>query len=409
MTVAANRIKTNRRTAPADAESGAPRREVGHDTAQRVSRTNHVVELLLEAATDSRQWQIVLDYLRRALNVDAIALSEYHFSTREGKIGPQLGYEPEYVRLYNERYCKDNPWLLVSERYLTSEIIHDDGGISRTRFVATDFYSNWLKPQNLLHRLCGVIERRAEHVVYLELMRGPRREAYTNRDRAFLKALLPCFRIALKSNNYLWQLAILRNMVDSLPVGVIAVDKTGKVLVANQAAIQELDRGRGLLMRGSQLHASAPNTDTRLRTAIIAAAGNAGHPGDTLIVRRGGHLAPIWIVVAPLGRTLRKVVGQEHQVALIFLSLPERLNRPLVTTLKTCYGLTPSEEKLALLIFEGQRLTDAAAHLGVSLNTARTHMKRIYTKTKTKHQSELVRVLLTGPLGPLGSSLADPP
>lgn len=371
------------------------------------SRTNQVVELLLDAATDSRQWQIVLDYLRRALDVDAITLSEYHFNTQRGKIGPQLGYEPKYIRLYNERYCKNNPWLSVSERYRTSEIIRDDGSISTARLFATDFYSNWLKPQNLLHRLCGVIERRGEHVVYLELMRGPEREAYRNRDRTLLKALLPCFRIALKSNNYLWQLAILRTMVDSLPVGVIAADKSGKVLVANQTAIEELDRGKGLLMRGSQLHASAPNIDTKLQAAVVAAAKNPKHSGETLVVRRGGHLAPIWIVVAPLGRTLREVVGQEHQVALIFLSLPERLNQPLVTMLKTCYGLTLSEEKLALLIFEGLRLTDAAAHLGVSLNTARTHMKRIYTKTKTNHQSELVRVLLTGPLGPLRLSVAD--
>jgi len=389
-------------------KAGRDREPLGSEAATPSDSDAHqVVEILLEAATDSRQWQVVLDYLRRALDVDAIALSEHHFNTQQGKIGPQLGYKPEFVRLYDERYCKNNPWLCSGERYRTSEIIRDDGSISAARLVATDFYSNWLKPQNLLHRLCGVIERRGEHVVYLELMRGPGREAYRDRDCAFLKTLLPCFRIALKSNNYLWQMAILRNMVDSLPVGVIAADRTGKVLVANQAAIEELDRGRGLLMRGSQLHASAPNTDTKLQAAIIAATEKSGHPGDTLIVRRGGHLAPTWVVVAPLGRMLRKVIGQESKVALIFLSLPERLNQPLVTILKTCYGLTPAEEKLTLLIFAGHRLTDAAARLGVSLNTARTHMKRIYAKTKTSHQSELVRVLLTGPLGPLTLSHGD--
>jgi DNA-binding CsgD family transcriptional regulator len=233
-------------------------------------------------------------------------------------------------------------------------------------------------------------------------MRRRQREKYSDRDRAFVKSLLPCFKMALRCNDYLWQMAILRDIVDSVPVGVIAVDKAGRVLVANQAAIEELNRGKGLLMRGSYLCACASNINTKLQAAIRATARNSGYPGETLVVRRGGSLAPIWIVVTPLSRALRRFVGQENQVALIFLSLPERLNQPLVTILKTCYGLTPTEQKLTLLIFEGYRLTGAAERLGISLNTARTHMKRIYTKTKTSHQSELVRVLLTGPLGPLG-------
>lgn len=363
---------------------------------------NRVVEILLEAATDSRRWDSVLRQLCEELNVEAIALGEYHLLGKRGRIGAYVGYKPDYVRLYDERFNAENPWWLDGDRYRPGDVIggHEIVPADPPRF--TSFYSDWLQPQGFTRRLCGIIERRGEHIVYLEMMRGAGGPAYDDRERALLQSMLPCFRIALKCNDYLWQLAILRNMVDSLPVGVLAVDKAGKVLVANQAAIEELDRGRGLLMRGSQLHASAPNTDTKLQAAIIAAAGNSGHPGDTLIVRRGGRLAPTWIVITSLRRVLRRVVGQESQVALIFLSLPERLNQPLVTILKTCYGLTPAEEKLTLLIFEGYRLTDAAARLGVSLNTARTHMKRIYAKTKTNHQSELVRVLLTGPLGPLG-------
>jgi DNA-binding CsgD family transcriptional regulator len=365
------------------------------------SGTSRVAEILLEAATDSRRWHNVLQHMCRELNVDAIALSEYHFITRWGKLGPYVGYKPEYVRLYEERHCQGNPWWSDRDQYLTGEVICGDEILPIEQLMSTSFYAEWLKPQYLLKRLCGVIERRGEHIVCLEMMRAPGRYNYSGQDRAFVKTLLPCFGMALKCNDYLWQLAILRNMVDSLPVGVIAVDKAARVLVANQAAMQELDRGKGLVMHGGQLSACAPNINTRLRAAILAALGNPERPGETLIVRRGGHLAPTWIVVTPLSRTLRRVVGQESQVALIFISLPQRLNQPLVTILKTCYGLTPAEGKLALLIFEGHRLNSAAERLGISVNTARTHMKRIYTKTKTNHQSELVRVLLTGPLGPL--------
>jgi DNA-binding CsgD family transcriptional regulator len=91
------------------------------------------------------------------------------------------------------------------------------------------------------------------------------------------------------------------------------------------------------------------------------------------------------------------VVDQEVGVALVFVSTPEQLGKIQETTLRTFYGLTAAEQRLALLILEGFRLEEAAQSLHISLNTVRTHMKRIYAKTKTGCQTDLVRMLLTGP------------
>lgn len=102
------------------------------------------------------------------------------------------------------------------------------------------------------------------------------------------------------------------------------------------------------------------------------------------MIRREGRLLPIWLVAMPLSRPLRKLVGQEDEVALIFISTPEYLGKILETTLSKLYRLTPKERKLVKLIFEGHAVSEAAAKLGISVNTARTHMKRIYTRTKTR-------------------------
>lgn len=64
--------------------------------------------------------------------------------------------------------------------------------------------------------------------------------------------------------------------------------------------------------------------------------------------------------------------------------------------LREAYGLTPAEERLALLILQGLRLAEAEAVLGIRHSTARTHMKRIYAKTGTRRQVELVRLLMMG-------------
>lgn len=63
--------------------------------------------------------------------------------------------------------------------------------------------------------------------------------------------------------------------------------------------------------------------------------------------------------------------------------------------LREAYGLTAAEERLALLILHGLQLGEAEVALGIRHSTARTHMKRIYAKTGTRRQVELVRLLMT--------------
>ncbi len=62
----------------------------------------------------------------------------------------------------------------------------------------------------------------------------------------------------------------------------------------------------------------------------------------------------------------------------------------------TLYGLTRSEAALATQLIQGQSIEDAATALFISAHTARTHLKRIFMKTDTHRQPELVvRMLLT--------------
>ncbi|HJZ12631.1 MAG TPA: hypothetical protein VJ521_10795 [Acidobacteriota bacterium] len=53
--------------------------------------------------------------------------------------------------------------------------------------------------------------------------------------------------------------------------------------------------------------------------------------------------------------------------------------------------------KLAAILTEGTNLREAAQRLGITVYTARDHLKRILSKTQTPRQSELMRLLLRGP------------
>jgi len=66
-----------------------------------------------------------------------------------------------------------------------------------------------------------------------------------------------------------------------------------------------------------------------------------------------------------------------------------------IDLLRSHFGLTPAEARLAIHLVAGETLRSADAKLGITYETARTHLKNIFSKTGTCRQAELVVVLVT--------------
>jgi len=73
---------------------------------------------------------------------------------------------------------------------------------------------------------------------------------------------------------------------------------------------------------------------------------------------------------------------------------PRRLPEPL---LRQLYGLTAAEARLTGQLFMGQSLVQAARSLGVTSNTAKSTLKRVFAKCAVGSQTELVQLLALGP------------
>ena len=70
-----------------------------------------------------------------------------------------------------------------------------------------------------------------------------------------------------------------------------------------------------------------------------------------------------------------------------------RLDPELVARL---HGLAATEAELAVMLAAGRTVADFAAEHGCREQTARTHLKHIFSKTGFTRQPELVCALLTG-------------
>jgi DNA-binding CsgD family transcriptional regulator len=61
--------------------------------------------------------------------------------------------------------------------------------------------------------------------------------------------------------------------------------------------------------------------------------------------------------------------------------------------LRSLYDLTEAEARVCDLLYQSRNLPEAAKILGISINTAKTHLNRSFRKVGVQSQAELVRRL----------------
>lgn len=191
---------------------------------------------------------------------------------------------------------------------------------------------------------------------------------------------------------------------DRLPFGIVFVDARGRALRLNRAAEAIVAAADGLTVRSRALTAATARETVALQRLIGEAAAPAASrrvSGGAMALTRPSMLRPLSVLIAPLppdaddrsdGRT----------AAVIFVSDPERAPEVPESVLARLFDLTRAQASLAALLAQGLDLVEAADRLGVTISTARTHLRQVFGKTGTDRQAELVRLILRSTAG-LGS------
>jgi len=88
------------------------------------------------------------------------------------------------------------------------------------------------------------------------------------------------------------------------------------------------------------------------------------------------------------------LIGDHHPLAVAFVHGERSSSTERSRHLAHLFGLTIQEARLALHISRGVSIREAATLLGLTHETARLYSKRIYAKTGTRGQADLVRLIL---------------
>ena len=188
----------------------------------------------------------------------------------------------------------------------------------------------------------------------------------------------------------------LAGLLENDRIGVVQLDRGGRVLAANAPALEILRRGDGLLDRDGTLDAALPADRTRLRRLLGQALpdlwGEAPGGGSMTVQRPSGR-SRLGLHVMPVGDRAADFGGR-RVAALALVVDPARRPRIDAQRVAVTLGLTPSEGRMAALLAEGLRVREIAAAQGWRESYVRWLVEQTYRKLGVSGQVELVRQVL---------------
>ncbi len=191
---------------------------------------------------------------------------------------------------------------------------------------------------------------------------------------------------------------VLEGTLDALASSVYLTDCQGRIVYMNRAAERQVKTGNALHVVDNRLTPVDSLARVKLAEAIAKAAVDEAERlsgGITVALPTAGNKGLVATVIPIESRGLNDLCDTAAAMAAIFVQDPVAAPPIPGDAFATLYGLTDSELRVLLAMVPGLSVKAAARILGISEKTAKTHLKRIYAKTDTCKQTELMRLLMT--------------
>lgn len=356
-------------------------------------------------SNDNAGWRSVFDQISQTVSADGGTLNYFHkkqnvFDTIANTNDPQL------LTDFNSYYFDKLPYLEDLRRLSSGDVFVRRQALTDDEFEETEIYQDLFRRHGIYHVLHYCLAEDKGIAAGLTFTRNRRRKDFTANERDAIAFLLPYLSKAMQlhlnklSNDS--ERSVLNEAWDHLEQGILVVTRSGKVVFKNGSADKIISGDNGVSIgREGKLVGSTTGVTNELRAVIFSVfenlnAANSIYHGGAMLLQRPGGAKPLSISVTPFAYSSR-YLGDSKNFALVQITDPDQNLSFIGADLRSIYSLTNAEAQLARLLAEGLSLTQASEKLGVTRNTTRTHLKRIFSKTETNRQSTLVKLILTGP------------
>jgi DNA-binding CsgD family transcriptional regulator len=303
---------------------------------------------------------------------------------------------PDFIEKYNSTLPARDVWFSKAQYYQAEGLIWRGSRIVPLEdLTSTRFFSDFLAPQQIYHTLHIVIMVSPGKVTRVLLTRPEHEPDFSDKDLETARCFAFHARQALESYSTLAGQTMVRaglaEVITDAALGVAIVDPptviyTTKVcdrILASLGAPSAIGNG------GSRAISGVVHFPRAVAEAINAHKNGAVR---RLIVSTPNQDRDVLVSIKAV--FYRNPAHFEKRLLVVsFFDLSQ--NVPIDDELlQSTYDLTASEIRICALLANGESVESVSEKLGISPNTARTHIKRIFSKTGAARQSELVKLMM---------------
>jgi DNA-binding CsgD family transcriptional regulator len=369
-----------------------------------------LIASIYDAAIDPSLWRGVLGDARDFVGGMAAALyAKKHSGLARGVYHDDGGISDHYKSLYNERYAPLDPATPGEISADLEQPVSTSDILDYEEFRQSRFYLEWQRPQGMIDFICAPIDKAVNRTALFSVFRHQRDGMVDGRARMRMGLLVPHIRRAVLITQMIEhrtsQAASFGEALDGLAAGLFFVDPRSRLVHANAAGGDML--GEGVAVTAPEGRLTAVD---RPAARLLAEAAQAAGDGDEAVgsrgisvpieARDGEHFAAH---VLPLTSGARRRAGAEYAATAAIFVRRTVLDTPGAPELVArTFGLTPAELRVLLTIVQAGGVAETADTLGVAETTVKTHLQRVFSKTGSSRQADLVKLLagFASPLAP---------
>lgn len=369
-----------------------------------------------DAALDPSLWQDVLEKSSLFVGGSAAAIYSKDSVSRTADITHGFGVDQQFQQNYIDTYVRIDPTTPGFFFFDVGEVVTTPDILPYDEFLDSRFYKEWARPQGWVDMATSVLEKSTTSYAVFSVFRHEQDGLSDDLMRRRMKLLVPHVRRAILISKTIQlnraEAAMLADTLDSLAAGLFLMGEKGRLVQANLSGHAIIAEGSILRAAGGRLIATDPIADAAMRAAFAGIdIGDAGLGTQGIAVPLAAANGQHYVAhILPLTSGARRKTGAGYSaVAAVFVSRTQIEAPAAPQVIAELYGLTPSELRVLLAVFAAGGVSDIAGALGISEATTKTHLHRLFAKTNTRRQADLVRLVagFTGPIAMSGSPLLE--
>jgi len=370
-----------------------------------------IVGDIYDCVLDPEGWTGVMVRITETMDAAYSTIALANIEGNHGRFAARSPWDAEQMRVLQEDYDFDAiPGLKAVVVGDVDTPVATLSHMSEAELQQTPFFQNWAKPQGLREGCIIKFVHTQDRIGLMGCTTRADREIISVEEQRFMALLSPHLRRASLIGDLLDQArvtaSLYRQALDHLAVAVVLTGANGSILHANGAAQQMFSAQGPILSRHGLLQAQNTAVVLALQEAIASAASadaSIGSRGIGLPISAPGQ-PPAVAYVLPLTEGTARAAFRPACAA-VFVSTTTSASPLPEAVLTTLFDLTPAEARVLLRIGSGLSASRSAVSLGIGENTLKTHLNRIFAKTGTQRQADLVKLIsnMGVPLRPIGA------